>query len=118
MHWHAETTFRIEIQVAPGRWFRLIRVTLRGYAEPGGYAEHRPFEAIGQADLILEDRQAFVHATLTKGGDLSRREWKALGVLLRDEHGIDSLVMDRHGRTVAHALTRPMVTAETEVVPA
>lgn len=106
MYWHAETTFRLDIQTAPGRWFRLIRVTLRGYAEAGGFADHRPFEAVGQADLLVEDRTAFVHATLSHGGNLSRRAWKSLGIFLRDEHGIESLQVDRHGRTVEHRLGR------------
>jgi len=118
MYWHAETTFRLEIQTAPGRWFRLIRVTLRGYTEPGGFAAHLPFEAVGQADLLLEDRAAFVHATLSKGGNLSRRAWKSLGLYLRDEHGIESLVMDRHGRTVDHALARLKAGEDTGAVPA
>lgn len=118
MYWHAETTFRLDIQTAPGRWFRLIRVTLRGYAEPGGYASHLPFQAVGQADLFLEDRTAFVHATLTQGGKLSGGAWKALGRFLRDEHGIDSLIMDRHGRTVVHALERLKLCENEGPVPA
>jgi len=106
MYWHAETTLNLEIQIAPGRWFRMRKVTLRGYAESDGYDRHQPFLAVGQADLFTDEAKAFVHATLTRGGGLNREAWTELGIFLRDQHGMDAIVMDRHGTTIDRVLTR------------
>lgn len=101
MHWHAEVTMSLALLTGPGQWLRLQHMTLRGYAQPGGYAAHAPFLAIAQADVYAETGRAFVRGALrADGGQLTRDDWRALARLLGAEHGVITAVADRHGREV------------------
>ncbi|MBA4340629.1 MAG: hypothetical protein C0423_00595 [Methylibium sp.] len=85
--------------VGPGEWLEVRKLTLRGYAEPGGYEAHRPFDAVLQADLF--GSRAFLSGMLRRdGADLGRADYRGIARLLRDEFGIVEGVADRHGREV------------------
>lgn len=107
MHWHAEVTFRLELLTGPGAWLRVQKLTLRGYLEPGGYEEHRPFDAVAQADVYSEDRRAFIHAAMRRdGAPLGRADWRDLARLLNADFGVETAVADRHGREVVLPASR------------
>ena len=92
---------RLELQTVPGVWMRLQKLTLRGYLEPGGYEEHRPFDAVAQADVYSAEARAFVHAALRRdGAPLGRADWRDLALLLQADFGVVTAVADRHGREV------------------
>lgn len=100
MHWHAEVTMRLEVKTGPGVWLKLLKLTLRGYSEPGGYEAHREFEAVAQADVYEVESRAFVHAALRDGSRLGRADWRDLAKFLRLDFGVQTVVADRHGRPV------------------
>lgn len=101
MHWHAEVTMRLELLTGPGQWMRLQHLTLRGYAQPGGFENHAPFVAVAQADVYAETGTAFVRGALrADGGQLTRDDWRSLARLLGTKHDVRVAVADRHGRAV------------------
>lgn len=103
MHWHSEQTLRLDVRLGPDDLVQYLKLTLRGYEQPDGFAMRLPFLAVAQADLLLTERRAFIHGMLTRSGlALSRSDWRSLGAHLRSAHGVRSVVADRHGRRVTY----------------
>lgn len=104
MHWHAELTFELRLQHGGIEQLALRRYTLRGYHQPEGYAERRPYDAVLQAD-VLGDR-AHLHALLRRdGAELSRPAMRSLAHVLCD-HGVRWIAADRHGQLVVLPIER------------
>lgn len=79
---------------------RLRKLTLRAYDQADGYAMRVPFVAVMQADLMLEEGTAFVHAAMTRSGQaLTRDQWRSAGRLLRESYGVRSVIADRRGKS-------------------
>lgn len=99
MHWHAECVFDLHEMVSPGVWVRTRRFHLRGYREPGGFQEHRQFDAIAHARVESRGAEAFLSGALNPGGEeLAVSDWRDLARLLRDTCEVGKIVADRRGR--------------------
>lgn len=99
MYWHAELTLQLRLLVAPGEWLDIRKLTLRGYAEPGGYEGHREFDAVLQVDV--HGTRAFLHGMLRRdGAELGRADYRGIARLLHDQAGVTQRVADRHGQEV------------------
>ena len=90
MHWQAEPS----------------TLLLRGYSEPGGYEDRRPYEAVAHVKL-LGAGVAFIEAALrSDGSTLSQDDWRAMARLLRDQHQVEIIEAVRHKRRVSWAVDR------------
>lgn len=108
LYWHAERTFKLEILTGPGQWLRITKLTLRGYDQPDGYAQHLQFLAVLQAEVFqaLEVR-AFLHGMLRmEGGQLRRQDYRGIARLLRDDYKVTTGCADRHGDEVIFSAAR------------
>ena len=79
MYWHAEIT----------------SLLLRGYVEPGGYADKRPFQAVIGAKFIGPHTAFLEGALRVDGQELQRADWRDLAVLLRTQHSIEKVFAKR-----------------------
>ncbi|APW37177.1 hypothetical protein RD110_08160 [Rhodoferax koreense] len=82
MHWHAES----------------ITVTLRGFKDGDSYENRDKFPVVATAQL-LGGKRAFISAFLRDGTQIHRIEkadWLALGVMLREQFGIEKIETERH----------------------
>lgn len=101
MYWHAEITLEFSVLTAPGQWFKLKELALRGYLSPGGFARHEDFIAVAKAYVFEADHTAFLQAALRKdGSQLQRMDYQNIATLLHTDFGVTLATADRHGKTV------------------
>ncbi len=84
MYWHAQVT----------------SLSLRAHLEPDFYGRKLPFLASAKAEL-LGDKLAYVQLASRKDGrDLTPGDWRDVARLLRDQHGIETLMFHRGNRLI------------------
>ena len=83
---------------------QLTGLTLRLYdsdTPQEAFDNREPFVAIAQVVMLGQGR-AFLHSAMTKDGkQLSAAKWLEIGTLLKEKHGIQEVMMERHGRLVS-----------------
>lgn len=101
MYWHAELTLDFSVLTAPGKWFKLKELALRGYEHPGGYQAHDDFVAVVKVYVFGSERRAFLQAALRKdGGRLRKADYRDIAKLLLEDFDVVLGTADRGGDTV------------------
>ncbi len=109
LHWYAEVTMTLSIQDGPGSVLKIKTLALRGFALEGGYALHKPFDAILFANVFEAQCRAFLYGFKSgDGAPLSRNDYRALTKLLRSEYGVTMATADRDGHATEMAAGRWM----------
>lgn len=77
------------------------KIEARGYDAPGGFERRAPYRAIVSVTLLGATGLAYVGATLARdAGALKKADLVELGHALRDQHGVRSILIERHGRLI------------------
>lgn len=78
----------------------VTRVTMRLFLNGGSTAQRSSPQAMVQVDL-LGPKMAWVHAGMARNdAELSRRQWRMLGLALRDQWGVEVFAAERPNGTL------------------
>lgn len=93
--WHAEVT----------------AIVLRRYENLEDHEAYKTFDAVAHA-VLCGPGEVFIEGALTADGKpISMSDWRQLGLLLLQEHGIHTVRADRRGKIVEFSTKRALLQA-------